>query len=48
MRANSLEKPLFTFSELFYTMMIHFVRGILTEKGIKIIDAYLEQQKVKN
>ncbi len=48
MRATSLEKPLFTFSELFYTMMINFVRGILTEKGIKIIDAYLEQQKVKN
>ncbi len=48
MRAISLEKPLFTFSELFYTMMINFVRGILTEKGIKIIDAYLEQQKVKN
>lgn len=47
-RATSLEKPLFTFSELFYTMMINFVRGILTEKGIKIIDAYLEQQKAKN
>lgn len=47
-RATSLEKPLFTFSELFYTMMINFVRGILTAKGIKIIDAYLEQQKTKN
>jgi len=47
-RATSIEKPLFTFSELFYTMMINFVRGILTEKGIKIIDAYLEQQKAKN
>ena len=47
-RATSLEKPLFTFSELFYTMMINFVRGILTEKGIKIIDAYLEKQKAKN
>jgi hypothetical protein len=46
-RATSIEKPLFTYSELFYTMMINFVRGILTEKGIKIIDAYLEQQKVK-
>lgn len=47
-RATSIEKPLFTYSELFYTMMINFVRGILTEKGIKIIDAYLEQQKAKN
>ncbi|MDD2247662.1 MAG: TetR/AcrR family transcriptional regulator [Proteiniphilum sp.] len=47
-RATSLDKPPFTFSELFYTMMINFVRGISTEKGIKIIDAYLEQQKAKN
>jgi hypothetical protein len=29
-------------------MMINFVRGILTEKGIKIIDDYLAQQKEKN
>ncbi|MDD2314117.1 MAG: TetR/AcrR family transcriptional regulator [Proteiniphilum sp.] len=47
-RATSLEKPPFTFAELFYTMMINFVRGILTEKGIKIIDDYLAQQKEKN
>lgn len=47
-RATSLEKPPFTFAELFYTMMINFIRGILTEKGIKIIDCYLAQQKEKN
>jgi AcrR family transcriptional regulator len=44
-RASYLEKPPFSFSELFYTMMINFVRGIMTGKGIKIIDNYLEQQK---
>lgn len=43
-RASYLEKPPFSFQELFYTMMINFVRGIMTEKGIKIIDAYLERQ----
>ena len=37
-RASYLEKPPFSFNELFYTMMINFVRGISTEKGIKIID----------
>lgn len=47
-RATYLEKPPFTYSELFYTMMINFVRGILTEKGIKIIDDYLALQKEKN
>lgn len=47
-RATYLEKPPFTYSELFYTMMINFVRGILTEKGIKIIDDYLAPQKEKN
>jgi len=44
-RASYLEKPPFSFRELFYTMMINFVRGILTGKGIRIIDAYLEQQR---
>ena len=46
-RASYLEKPPFSFSELFYTMMINFVRGIMTAKGIAIIDAYLEQQRRK-
>lgn len=46
-RASYLEKPPFSFDELFYTMMINFVRGIMTAKGIDIIDAYLEQQKRK-
>ncbi|WP_294082832.1 TetR/AcrR family transcriptional regulator [Proteiniphilum sp. UBA5384] len=44
-RASYLEKPPFSFNELFYTMMINFVRGIMTGKGISIIDAYLQQQK---
>lgn len=47
-RASYLEKPPFSFSELFYTMMINFVRGISTEKGIKIIDRYLEMKKIEN
>lgn len=47
-RASYLEKPPFSFHELFYTMMINFVRGIMTEKGIRIIDAYLKQQRTKN
>ncbi len=45
LRASYLEKPPFSFPELLYTMMINFVRGISTEKGIKIIDDYLEKQK---
>lgn len=44
-RASYMEKPPFSFNELFYTMMINFVRGISTEKGIKIIDSYLEKKK---
>ncbi|MBK5195246.1 MAG: TetR/AcrR family transcriptional regulator [Proteiniphilum sp.] len=47
-RASYLEKPPFSFPELFYTMMINFVRGISTEKGIKIIDRYLDKQKRNN
>ena len=43
-RASYLEKPPFSFAELFYTMMINFVRGISTEKGIRIIDAYLSKR----
>lgn len=40
-RASYLEKPPFSFQELFQTMMINFIRGISTNKGIKIIDEYL-------
>lgn len=47
-RASYLEKPPFSFSELFYTMMINFVRGISTEKGIKIIDTHLDNKKIIN
>lgn len=47
-RASFLEKPPFSFSDLFYTMMINFVRGISTEKGIKIIDAHLDKKKILN
>lgn len=34
----------FSIWELFFTMMINFIRGISSEKGLKIIDAYLENQ----
>ena len=47
-RASYLEKPPFSFSELFYTMMINFVGGISTEKGIKIIDTHLDNKKIIN
>lgn len=47
-RASYMEKPPFSFSDLFYTMMINFVRGISTEKGIKIIDAHLKNKKNLN
>jgi len=47
-RASYLEKPPFSFSDLFYTMMINFVRGISTEKGIRIIDAYLAKSVQDN
>ena len=47
-RASYMEKPPFSFSDLFYTMMINFVRCISTEKGIKIIDAHLENKKNLN
>lgn len=46
-RASYLEKPPFSFSDLFYTMMINFVRGISTGKGIEIIDNYLSKQKLE-
>lgn len=42
-RASYIEKLPFSFQDLFYTMMINFVRGIMTGKGIRIIDAYLER-----
>lgn len=44
-RVSYIEKPRFSFAELFDTMMINFVRGISTEKGIKIIDSYLEKKE---
>ncbi|SRR5690554_431814 len=47
-RASYLEQPPFSFPELFYTMMINFVRGISTEKGIKIIDAHLAKKRVND
>lgn len=40
-RASYLEKPPFSFQELFFTMMVNFIRGISTNNGIKIIDEYL-------
>ena len=38
------EKPKFTFKELFTTMLINFIRGISTNKGIEIIDKYIAEQ----
>ncbi|HOV72190.1 MAG TPA: TetR/AcrR family transcriptional regulator [Dysgonamonadaceae bacterium] len=46
-RASYLEKPPFSFSELTSTMMINFIRGISTEKGIKIVDEYLKKQQIE-
>lgn len=46
-RASYLEQPPFSFRELFFTMMINFIRGISTEKGIRIIDEYLANQQMK-
>ena len=47
-RASYLEKPPFTFEELFSTMMTNFIRGISSEKGIKIFDEYLAKQSKEN
>ncbi len=44
-RASFLDEPRFSYQELFYTMMINFVRGISTAKGIEIIDEYLARKK---
>ena len=46
-RASYLEQLPFSFRELFFTMMINFIRGISTEKGIRIIDEYLANQEKK-
>ncbi len=45
--ANLRKRPKFSYHELFHTMMINFLRGISTAKGIEIIDEYLEK-KLKN
>lgn len=37
----------FSIWELFFTMMINFIRGISSDKGLKIIDAYLENQTIE-
>lgn len=47
-RASYLEKPPFSFQELFQTMMINFIRGISTNKGIEIIDEYLANKTNEN
>jgi AcrR family transcriptional regulator len=46
-RASHMEQPPFSYRELFFTMMINFIRGISTEKGIRIIDEYLANQEKK-
>jgi hypothetical protein len=47
MRASHIDKFPFSFSELTSTMMINFIRGISTEKGIKIVDEYLKKQQIE-
>lgn len=37
----------FTIWELFYTMLTNFIRGISTEKGIAIVDSYLNSELTK-
>jgi len=43
-RAVFIKQPPFSFDELLYTMMMNFVRGIFTEKGLKIIDEYTKNK----
>ena len=38
----------FSIWELFFTMMVNFIRGISTNKGIKIIDEYLKKEEVRS
>jgi AcrR family transcriptional regulator len=45
--ANQRKRPKFSYHELFYTMMINFLRGISTAKGIEIIDDYLAKKRNK-
>lgn len=45
MRASYIEKPPFSFQELLFTMMINFIRGISTPKGIEIIDNFLKENE---
>ncbi len=47
-RAAYLEKPPFSFQQLFFTMMVNFIRGISTYKGIQIIDDYLANKTNEN
>lgn len=47
-RASYMEKPPFSFQELFFTMMVNFIRGISTNKGIEIIDQYLSNKTNEN
>lgn len=41
-RSLYMENPPYSFKELFLTMIVNFVRGISTEKGIQIVDEYLK------
>lgn len=44
MREAYVEKPSFSHNELFFNMMINFIRGVSTHKGIEIIDEYLSRK----
>lgn len=43
-----LDKPVFPLKQIKYAMMTNFIRGISTEKGIQIVDAYLAQHGKDN
>ncbi len=45
--ASLMEKPGFTYDELLHTIMINFLRGISTAKGIELIDEYLAKKRNK-
>ncbi len=45
-KAFSMISRPFTIWELFFTMMVNFIRGISTTRGIEIIDNYLQQENV--
>ena len=48
MISTFMEKPIFPIKQIKYAMMTNFIRGISTEKGIKIVDTYLAEHSNEN